>query len=149
MKNKLLFLGALAALIAGCEKINEDPVFDTKPLIDLVAISADTLVEFQENLVLTISYKDGDGDLGTSDPDVNSIFVQDNRLEKPDEYYLPPLAPEEAKISIQGQLDLKLSPTFLLGNGSQETVEYTLYLFDRAGNQSNVLKTGPILVVRE
>ncbi|MCB0625086.1 MAG: hypothetical protein KDC43_14525, partial [Saprospiraceae bacterium] len=80
--------------------------FDTKPLIDLVAISADTLVEFQENLVLTISYKDGDGDLGTSDPDVNSIFVQDNRLEKPDEYYLPPLAPEEAKISIQGQLDL-------------------------------------------
>ena len=68
MKNKLLFLGALAALIAGCEKINEDPVFDTKPLIDLVAISADTLVEFQENLVLTISYQDGDGDGYPADP---------------------------------------------------------------------------------
>ena len=105
--------------------------------------------QVDEDIVFSNYYQDGDGDLGTSDPDVNSIFVQDNRLEKPDEYYLPPLAPEEAKISIQGQLDLKLSPTFLLGNGSQETVEYTLYLFDRAGNQSNVLKTGPILVVRE
>jgi hypothetical protein len=134
-----------------CEKTvyTDDLVFDLEPRIELKAVSQDTLVEFLDQLVIKIAYEDGDGDLGTSDPDVNSVFVKDSRLEKADEYYLPPLAPEDAEISIQGDFDLQLSTTFLLGNGSKEEMVLSIYVVDRAGNQSNTIETPPITLIRE
>jgi hypothetical protein len=139
----------LLALFLSCEKIVDEQVFPPEPSIVLLEVSQDSILQFTEQLVLTFQYEDGDGDLGTSDPDVNAIFVQDSRLVNPDEYYLPPLAPEDASISITGTFQLELSPTFLLGNGSQETTEYSIYVVDRAGNQSNTVKTGPILIYKE
>lgn len=136
-------------LFLSCETIVDEPVFPPEPNIILLDVSQDSILQFTEQLVLTFQYEDGDGDLGTSDPDVNAIFVQDSRLINPDEYYLPPLAPEDVSISITGTFQLELSPTFLLGNGSVETAEYSIYLFDRAGNQSNTVKTGPILIYKE
>ncbi|MCB0705935.1 MAG: hypothetical protein KDC34_11520 [Saprospiraceae bacterium] len=146
---KLRLIVPLLLLISACEKIVEDPVFSEVPAIVLLEVSQDTIVQFTEQLIVTIQYEDGDGDLGTSDPDINSIFVQDSRLEEADEYYLPPLAPEDATISITGSFDLKLSPTFLLGNGTQEISELSIYLIDRAGNKSNTLKAGPIIIKKE
>lgn len=151
MKNTslLLFFSLSIWGFSACEKIIDEPVFDEVPAITLVEISQDTIVQFTEQLVITLQYEDGDGDLGTSDPDVNLIFVHDSRLENPDEYYLPPLAPEDASISITGTFDLKLSPTFLLGNGTEELSSLKVYLFDRAGNKSNELTVGPIIIVKE
>ena len=139
----LLFL-----LIMGCEKVVEEPVFDLSPRIELLELSQTSLVQFKDQLKIRISYEDGDGDLGNLDADVNSIFIKDSRLTSPDEYYLAPLTPEDANVSIQGTLELKLSPTFLLGNGDRETIVYSIYLIDRAGNQSNIIETEEITVIK-
>ncbi|MBR9922015.1 MAG: hypothetical protein GYB31_14335 [Bacteroidetes bacterium] len=147
MRFSVLFL--LLLFLTACETITDDPVFDEVPAIYFEGVSQDTIVQFTEQLIVSIRYEDGDGNLGTSDPDINSIFVQDSRLENPDEYYLPPLAPEDAQISITGTYNLKLSPTFLLGNGSQEIMDLEIYMVDRAGNQSNKINTGQIIVKKE
>lgn len=148
MKNILFVLSILIFTSTSCVKDSDELAFELAPKIELLSISNDTIVQFTEQLVINIKYEDGDGDLGTTDPDVNSIFVQDQRLENPDEYYLGPLAPPEASISIQGTINLELSNTFLLGNGNQETTVFTIHFFDRAGNQSNVIETDPITILR-
>ena len=146
---QLLFCIGLLWLGFACEKLENGPAFDPVPLIELIETSSDTLVQFADQLVLKIAYQDGDGDLGDPDPDVNSIFVKDSRLEVADEYYLGPLAPVGSEVSIQGVLDLMLSKTFLLGNGQQEKVIFSIYLVDRAGHRSNTIETGEVILLRE
>jgi len=148
MKNTFIVLSLFIFLCLSCVKDSDELAFDLAPKIELISVSNDTIVEFTEQLILNIRYEDGDGDLGTTDPDVNSIFVKDQRLEKADEYYLGPLAPTDARISIQGTINLELSNTFLLGNGNQETTVFSVHFFDRAGNQSNVIETAPITILR-
>jgi len=131
-----------------CTKQTSDLSFPIEPTITLDSISQDTLVEFQDRLLLYISYQDGNGDLGTSDPDVNSIFIKDSRLANADEYYLPPLSSETETISIQGQFTVELSTTFLLGNGTEENTVFSIFLKDRAGNESNVVETREVLIDR-
>ena len=140
-------LFSILLISLGCETVSDELSFDRVPKIRIVEASHNTLVQFQDSLVLKIEYEDGDGDLGTSNPDVNSIFVQDSRLENPDEYYLPPLAPESSTVSITGTFNLVLLPTFLLGNGTEEKVIFSIKLFDRAGNVSNEVETEEITVV--
>ncbi len=141
--------GLALLLFAACEQLEPEPAFADEPLIELLSVSSDTLVQFTDQLVLRIRYQDGDGDLGHPDPDINSFFVKDQRLEVADEYYLGPLAPEDAAVPIQGELDLVLSRTFILGNAQTETTVFTVYLVDRAGNESNTIETGAITLVRE
>ena len=146
---QIFIITALLLSLAACTRTSPEPAFVATPAITISAMSHDTLTEFVDQLVLNIEYQDGDGDLGNADADVNSIFVKDSRLSVADEYYLAPLAPEGSNISIQGTLSLKLSTTFILGNSNQETLDYTIYMVDRAGNQSNVIQTSQLLVVRE
>lgn len=155
MPNKLLWsVGCITGaflLVLSCTKttINSDPLFDLEPAIKLESFSSASIVQFTDSLAVEISYEDGDGDLGSEDPDFNSIFVQDARLSKADEYYVPPLAPVDATLSIQGKLLINLAPTFLLGNGTQETTTFSLYMIDRAGHQSNTIEIGPITILQE
>ena len=137
----------LLLLLVSCTRTSPDPAFPPEPVIKALEISHDTLVQFIDQLVVKIEYEDGNGDLGNADADINSIFVKDSRLAEPDEYYLAPLAPDNANVSITGTFDLKLSATFLLGNGTEEKVTYDIYLVDRAGNQSNTISTGELLVI--
>jgi hypothetical protein len=143
----LLFLATI--FIGGCTKVSNDPFYDLTPRIELLEVSKNTVIQFSDSISISILYEDGDGDLGNPDPDVNSIFVKDSRLEKADEYYLGPLAPVGSKISINGTLNMKLSPTFLLGNGTEEKMVLTIYMVDRAGNQSNTIETETITILRD
>ena len=136
-------------LVCACTKVSDEPFYDLTPKIELIEVGNETVVQFTDSISLTISYEDGDGDLGNADPDINSIFVKDSRLEIADEYYLGPLAPAGEKISINGTLKLNLSPTFLLGNGSEEKMVLTIYVLDRAGNKSNTIETQAITILKE
>ncbi len=146
-----LLLIILASVLswASCEKISDEPAFSVEPHIRLDSLSATELVEFEDQLHLWIWYEDGDGDLGTSDPDLNLITVQDARLSTPDTYYLPPLAPEQARVSIQGRIELVLAPTFVLGNAPSETTTFTIWFTDRAGHESNHIVTPPITILKQ
>ncbi len=150
--NKLLYFTLLPLLLflgLACEKTSDKPAFDLSPKIELVDVSSDTILQFKDSLNIRIYYEDGDGDLGNADPEINSIFVKDARLESEEAYYLAPVTPDGAEASITGTLNLILGTTFILGNADQEKTSFTIFLLDKAGNQSNTIETGPITILKE
>jgi len=118
------------------------------PRIALIKIEPTQVKQFTDSLKITFNYEDGDGDLGNDNADINSLEVQDERLAKPDFYYVPPMAPVDAKIRIKGQMTMNLRNVFLLGTGNIETTSFTVRLKDRAGNWSNLIKTPEITITR-
>jgi hypothetical protein len=118
------------------------------PRIAFVKIEPSEVKQFTDSLKITFSYEDGDGDLGNDNADINSLEVQDERLAKADYYYVPPMAPVDAKIRIKGQMTMNLRNVFLLGTGNIETTTFTVRIQDRAGNWSNPIRTPEITISR-
>ncbi len=135
--------------MSACNKQENLLPLDTVPHVQIESISKDTIIQFKEQLMITIKYQDGDGDLGNKDTDINSLFIKDSRLELPDEYYIAPLSPEGSQISITGNLNVTLSSAFILGNGDYEQTYFDIWMVDRAGNKSNVVRTKEIIIKKE
>lgn len=146
--NSLLLSLAGLIIFSSCSK-DDGPPFSVVPEIELVGISPDTVTEFRDVLIITIEYRDGDGDLGQEDPDVNSLFVRDARLENYDGFYIGPIAPIGTEVAITGQLDIEFPSLFLFGDGAAENTFFYVYLVDRAGNESNEIVTPTVTIVRE
>ena len=125
---------------------NNTEIFSTTPEINIVSVNPTSVKAYSQPILVTIGYKDGDGDLGFFDPDEYSIMVKDSRLSVEDEYHLHPLAPTDATVPIQGEIELELHKTFLLGTGGSETITYQIRLRDRAGHWSNVVTTPSITI---
>lgn len=141
---KQLLLSAFAvAMLAGCKK---DDVKLSPPEIELVAAYPLDVVQFGERVRVRFSYKDADGDLGFPDPDSYALEVKEARLDTPDWYHIPPMAPEGVQVPIQGELEVELDALFLLGNGEVETTSYSMRIRDRAGQWSNTITT-PIITI--
>lgn len=121
---------------------------DPQPKIQFVSINPNSVIQFQDSVVITISYEDGDGDLGDYSADSLSISVRDTRLLKSDFYHLQPLAPMDANVKIKGQLDIKLKNLFLLGQGKTEQTQFEIKLKDRKQHWSNTVITSSIVINR-
>lgn len=134
-------------LFAACKK-DGNPVYDIIPEINLVSVEPTTIQQFQDSVVVTIEYKDGDGDLGFVHPDSMSLSVHDSRLTAPDWYFVPPLSPVDHQLSITGTLTFKLNGTYLLGSGGTEKIVYSIKIKDRAGNWSNEISTPEITITQ-
>jgi hypothetical protein len=139
---KLLVI-ALSLTIVGCKK---EEKYSEIPEIEFVSLTPSSTTEFSQNIVLKLTYKDGDGDIGNEDPDVYSLYVKDARLPRADEYHIQPLTPPDQALQIEGELTVRLSGIFVLGNDSTETTKFTVKLKDRAGNWSNEVVTSSIRV---
>ena len=138
-----LILFLLSLSIFGCKK---DEKYSEIPEIEFVSLTPNSTTEFSQNIVLKLTYKDGDGDIGHEDPDVYALFVKDSRLPKADEYHVKPLTPPEQTLQIEGELTVRLSSIFVLGSDSTESTKYRVKLRDRAGNWSNEIETSSIQV---
>jgi hypothetical protein len=102
--------------------------------------------QFSDTVVITLKYKDGDGDLGFESADSLSVEVKDMRFEKPDYYHLRPLAPLDKKIAITGEIRIALKNVFLLGSSSQENTQFSIRIKDRAQHWSNRLTTKSVTI---
>ncbi len=143
-----LFASLLTALgLSFCQK--GEPLSDT-PAIKFVSASSTELTALADSLTLTISYEDGDGDLGENNPDAVNCLVQDSR--SPSLLYqlrIKQLAPTGANIAIKGELALALPPTGLVDdNNSEEPATFTIKVIDRAGNVSNRVSS-PVITIRK
>ena len=118
----------------------------TVPEIEILSISPTTINEFDE-VIITIKYTDGDGDLGFEDADDNSIYVTDNRAGIVNEFHLGPIAPIGQAIVIEGNLPINLENVLLLNeNQSTEQANFSIQIKDRAGNLSNIVTTENISI---
>lgn len=143
MKNILyLFILATIFYVQSCA----EEALDTAPVISLVSMIPTTVKEYTDSIIIVIQYNDNDGDIGIPDADKNSLWIQDSRLDNPDEYFITPLAPLETDVSIEGQFRIKLKNTFKLGTATQEITKFSIWLFDRAGNKSNILETTELII---
>lgn len=142
--NRLIIISLSVLLLFSCKK--DDEAYSTTPEIEFVSLTPKTNSEFSQNIKLVISYKDGDGDIGTDDPDEYTLLIHDSRLPAADEYHIQPLTPPNTSIQIEGELNINLAGLFVLGSDSTESTTFKVKLKDRAGNWSNEVTTSSITV---
>lgn len=144
MKN-ILYITTLIFSIVLLQNCTEKEL-NRLPVISLVSMTPATVHQYIDSVIIIIHYQDEDGDIGIPDADKNSLWVQDARLINPDEYFISPLAPIDTEVSIEGEFRIKLKNTFKLGTAAQEITKFNIWLFDRAGNKSNILETPELTI---
>ena len=140
-------ISAIMLLFTSCEK-EEVTLLSNAPEIELVSISGDTIVEFEDLFEIVINYKDGDGDIGFEQSNQNALFVRDIRLDEFDEFYVGPILPPGESAPIIGTFNIDFPSLFIFGNTQSETTRFEIKLVDRANNMSNVLMTPEIVIVK-
>ena len=132
-------------LLAACDN-GLDPL-DDKPGIELLSVSPTSVKAFEDEIVFRVKYTDGDGDLGSNVDSDRNVFLTDQRLDIVHEFRLKQLAPDGAEVPITGEFTLTLPSTIRVDStGTSEQVTFSLYVVDRAGNESNEVVSQPIEV---
>ncbi|MBL0018509.1 MAG: hypothetical protein IPP17_19240 [Bacteroidetes bacterium] len=140
-----LAAAVMLTLFSACKR--KIDLTDPVPTILGITVSPATVVEFQDSIIFLIDYRDGDGDLGENSPDAHTSS-SDNRINVTEEFRIRELAPQGAEIPITGTLRVVLRNTGITDNSNSQTVTYTIYMKDRAGNESDRLVTPSITVTR-
>ena len=131
---------------AGCQK-DDDPFANKAPTIELLSLTPQMVVEFQDSLVFNIKYRDNDGDLGENDPSVKNLFITDNRIGIVYDYRIQQLAPTGSAIAIEGTLQVVLNSVARTDTSlAQQSATFSVYVKDRAGNKSNTVTSGAITI---
>lgn len=159
----------LIALFAlGVLACQTPPDYPDEPVIEFVRMSKNTIEQgtgAADTIRVTFSFTDGDGDLGRSeDSDQLDIFLTDLRTGTPaDNYRIPEIPPLGASNGIRGEVTFNLfqtccifpqgiplpcepNPANSITDFPQDTVVYELFIVDRAGNESNRIRTEAIFV---
>jgi hypothetical protein len=143
MKRNALFLLGAALFLAACDKTTE---ISDIPEISFESVVPNVVTEYQDSLYFTISYRDGNGDLGENNTDDHNLFIQDSRNDVTYGFRIQQLAPTNADITIQGNINVTLDNTAIIDGGTSESVSYTIWVVDRAGNESNRVSTSTVTV---
>ena len=143
----LLVIGMIL-LVSACKKEETLPP-QSAPVIGILSVTPDTLVQYQDSVVIVIQYEDQNGDLGSIDPDKHDLEIKDSRLQFADTYHVKPLSPDGYSLFIRGTLNVTLPTMFLLGNGNLEQVTFSIRMRDRAGQWSAEVDSDPIFIKRE
>ncbi len=147
--NKAIILIAGVGVLyffSSCKK--EKPETNIVPEITFVQITPTTVKEYSDSLVITISYKDGDGDLGENNPDTKNLFLTDNRIGITYAYRIKQLAPSGSEISITGELNVVLPQLAITDSSNSQQATFSIYVKDRALNQSNIITTPAVTIYR-
>ncbi|MFN0035717.1 MAG: hypothetical protein ACKVUS_11670 [Saprospiraceae bacterium] len=160
---KKLFLFAAACLCVLFQFCVQPPDYPDEPVIAYVGLSKNLLQQGQDNdsFLVTFSFTDGDGDLGFPVTDYTpSVFVRDSRdsFPKPG-FQLPYVEPQGAGNGISGEISVKLYSVCCIYTAPDginlacedvpqslqfDTFYYYIKIRDRAGHESNEIKTEAI-----
>ena len=154
MNYKNIFFVALIFLFTSCAKdATGDMEIGETPTIELLAVtpSSGEVQQYTDELIFTIKYYDGDGDLGTENPDIPTIELTDMR--DPGilvfEDHLSPRTPSGSEITITGEVEVVLDHTILIDeNNESEKTTFKIRIRDRAGNWSNEVETNEVTVLK-
>lgn len=137
----------------------DPPDYPVQPEIEYLGMSKFQMVQDEfhtDSIFVFFSFTDGDGDLGSNDS--LNVFLIDTRDNFITNRYRLPFFPEEgANNGVSGEITVKIFTTCCIYPTGQppctpseqfpfDTVSYRIYIKDRAGHQSNIIETDPILV---
>ncbi|MEE9438754.1 MAG: hypothetical protein V3V14_07110 [Saprospiraceae bacterium] len=148
---------ALICVLGLVECINAPDYSDT-PSISFIGFSKNTLVQGfnSDTLILSIGFKDGDGDIGFGNQSGENIFLTDNRTgDVFDRFRIPSIPEEGANNGVAGEINMVLLTTCCIFPDNIPNCEkpeqyptndlsFTIYIVDRAGNKSNSIVTPDI-----
>ena len=161
---KIVWIFFIAGLIifSSCTKFEEYPII---PHIEFVSFATILNVQQQDSLgYITISYTDGDGDIGlTSEENTPpyqynfflDIYENINGVQQkivfPDTSItfnsrIPVLTPDGINKSIKGEIEMELELYIMIPFLDSDTISFEIYIMDRALNKSNVIHTPEFLV---
>lgn len=158
MKSYALSLVLFAVAHTGCLKAPEYPI---EPQIEFLRLSRNVMAQSpfnNDSILLTIGFTDGDGDIGRDDGTFD-LFITDTRDSfMPPAYRLPRVPEQGIGNGISGEISFVVYTTCCFFPDGQDpctvnpafptdTLRYLIYLRDRAGHQSNVLETPPIVLL--
>lgn len=135
---KLVFFIVICSIFS-CKK-GEEALSDV-PSIQFVSVTPETATQFSDSLTFVIGYEDGNGDLGSNDPDVKNLFLTDSRNNVTYQFRIKELSPANSDIAIKGNLSVVLDNVGLTNGTAAETATFSLYVVDRVGNQSNTVES--------
>lgn len=118
------------------------------PEISFVSIGPSAVFQNKDSVIIRISYRDGDGDLGENNSDVKNAEITNFRNNLIYNFRIRQLAPTDANIAIQGELEF-IVPGVAMENTSlsSESTSFSIKINDRAGNVSNVVTSNSITVL--
>lgn len=152
---KIIILSII--ILNGCASPPDYPI---EPVITYKSMTKNHLKQSAFNidsLSITFSFTDGDGDIGTNDSTL-SLFVIDTRDGNEfSKYKLPYVSEQGTSNGISGEVQFVIYTTCCYyPNGAPpckpstihptDTVIYNIYMKDRAGHKSNIIKTDPIIL---
>lgn len=177
MRYRKIYLLSLGLLLLvqipmSCSK----PEFAKEPQISFKSIEVleGELENERDTLLITISFTDGDGDLGYSQQEIQADLTRDLRdveLEyyerQEDErkfkkvitniqdesdysssYILPELNERKGKTTIKGELEIKKAVWYKI-NESFKEVKCKVRIRDRANNLSNQVETDAVIILKD
>ncbi|MGV3638245.1 MAG: hypothetical protein ACO1NQ_11450 [Flavobacteriales bacterium] len=151
--------GLVSVLLSGCLKTEEFPATP--------AIQFKSFEFFGDSASLTISFTDGDGDVGLDATDIappydtSSVFYYNLFLEQseringvwnvvefdePVYYRIPRITPTGQNKALEGEIAVAIDPFPFFITGNADTVRFSVELVDRALNRSNKVFTSDIIV---
>ncbi|MFK8008917.1 MAG: hypothetical protein AB8H03_21325 [Saprospiraceae bacterium] len=149
------------AMIIACTK---PPDYSDTPEIAFISFSNTTMTQGSQNeefITLTISFTDGDGDIGIDDG-TPSVYFKDLRDGSEFITFVASEIPEQGVGNgISGEMYIKVSTTCCIhpdqddgcnsdfSDYPMDSLIYEVYIIDRAGNKSNVIQTDPITLLCE
>jgi hypothetical protein len=150
------------AMIIACTK---PPDYSDTPEIAFISLSKTSMIaaaNLSDNLTLTISFTDGDGDIGI-DGGTPSVYFKDLRDGSEFITFVAPVIPEQGVGNgISGEMYIKVSTVCCIhpidnqagcladfSDFPIDSLVYEVYILDRSGNKSNVIQTDPIVLLCE
>jgi len=157
----LLYISVLATLLI--QACATDPGFSDTPEIEFVSLSKDTMIQNSLNtdsLFLTIAFRDGDGDLGSSDAGVTeNIILRDTRTGVVfDRFKIPEIPVNGLESGIEGEIRMKVFTTCcIFPDGTPPCLTpsafptneliFSIEMRDDSGNLSNTIQTDPVILL--
>jgi hypothetical protein len=132
--------------LSSCKKDAE--TMSVVPEISFVSIGPSAVFQNKDSVIIRISYRDGDGDLGENNSDVKNAEITNFRNNLTYNFRIRQLAPSNANVAIQGELEF-IVPGVAMENTSlsSESTSFSIKITDRAGNASNVITSNSITVL--
>ncbi len=145
-----VIIGFAFILFVACRKNKENtlPTVPIEPVLKFESVNKTTVKAFGDSLVFSVSYTDGDGDLGDFNSDSLSLYLMDTRASSLQErYHVAPSVPANVKVAIQGAFRIVLDHTILLNSASSsESTVFKIKVKDRSGNWSDAVSSPSITI---
>jgi hypothetical protein len=152
-----LFL-IVSVFFAACVRPPDYPI---EPRVEFLSLSKNIVKQGvnKDTLYLSVSFTDGDGDIGFQNNDSTLYIIDTRDKTRVDDVQGLPSVPEQgAGNGITGEIQMRiyggccsngLTPCFPKPTDkyAQDTVIYDIYIKDRAGHESNHVKTPPIYIL--